>query len=80
MKLYDGKWVQRGALPAHAIFNLNGPADNQLYVPVGSEGWQDKGNAFNLSTQEFEHIPAHWEVFEVDIPRSRANWAEEAQP
>lgn len=80
MKCYEGKWVQRGALRPHAVFNLNGGADNQLYIPVGAEGWKDRCNAFNLSTQEFEQIPSHQEVFEVDLSRSRANWEEDENP
>ena len=71
---YSGEWTVCGALQHDGLFTLNGPDDNQLYLPVGAEGWKDGGNAFNLLTQEFESIPAHWDVFEVDILRSRANW------
>lgn len=71
---YSGEWTVRGALKNDGIFTLNGPDDNQLYMPVGAEGWKDGGNSFNLSAQEFESIPAHINVFEIDIPRSRANW------
>ena len=71
---YSGEWTVRGALKNDGIFTLNGPDDNQLYLPVGAEGWKDRCNAFNLSTQEFESIPAHAYVFEIDILRSRANW------
>ena len=74
MKRYDGKWTVRGALQHDCLFTLNGPDDSQLYLPVGAEGWKDGCTAFNLSTQEFELVPAHADVFEVDILRSRANW------
>lgn len=77
---YDGKWTVCGALQHDGLFTLNGPDDNQLYIPVGAEGWKDRCNAFNLSTQEFEQIPAHQEVFEVDLSRSRANWEEDGNP
>lgn len=45
-----------------------------MIAHLGAEGWNDGGNAFNLLTQEFESIPAHADVFEIDILRSRANW------
>jgi hypothetical protein len=71
---YSGEWTVRGALKHDGLFTLNGPDDDQLYLPVGAEGWKDGCNAFNLTTREFESIPAHWAVFEIDFPRSRANW------
>lgn len=71
---YAGEWTVRGALKHDGIFTLNGPDDSKLYLPVGAEGWNDGGNAFNLLAQEFESIPAHADVFEIDILRSRANW------
>lgn len=74
---WSGGWTQRGVLGAHDLFTLNGEWDDILYIPVGAEGWADGANAFNLSTQEFEIIPQHWEVFKVDLDRSRANWSEE---
>lgn len=74
---WSGEWTQRGALGVHDLFTLNGEWDDILYIPVGAEGWADSSNAFNLSTQEFEIIPQHWEVFKVDLDRSRANWSEE---
>ena len=74
---WAGQWTQRGALNAHAFFTLNGEWDDILYIPVGSEGWADGANAFNLSTQGFESIPQHWDVFKVDLNRSRANWSGE---
>lgn len=74
---WSGEWTQEGALGAYDLFTLNGEWDDILYIPVGAEGWVDGANAFNLSTQEFEIIPQHWEVFKVDLDRSRANWSEE---
>lgn len=74
---WSGEWTQRGALGAHDLFTLNGEWDDILYIPVSAEGWTDNANAFNLSTQEFEIIPQHWEVFKIDLDRSRANWSEE---
>lgn len=74
---WSGEWTQMGAIGVHDLFTLNGEWDDILYIPVGAEGWADSANAFNLSTQEFEIIPQHWEVFKVDLDRSRANWSEE---
>lgn len=74
---WSGEWTQEGALGVHDLYTLNGEWDDILYIPVGAEGWADDSNAFNLSTHEFEIIPQHWEVFKVDLDRSRANWSEE---
>ncbi len=74
---WEGQWTQRGALGAHDLFTLEGEWDDILYIPVGAEGWADGANAFNLSAKQFEIIPAHWDVFKVDLDRSRANWSEE---
>lgn len=74
---WQGTWTQRGALNAHDLFTLNGDWDDILYIPVDAEGWADGANAFNLSAKQFETIPTHWDVFKVDLDRSRACWSEE---
>lgn len=72
-----GEWTPAGALNPHDLFTLEGEWDDILYIPVGSEGWADGANAFNLSERQFENIPNHWDVFKVDLDRSRAIWNEE---
>lgn len=74
---WQGIWTQLAALGPHDLFTLEGEWDDILYIPVGSEGWADGSNVFNLSSKGFEAIPGHWEVFKVDLDRSRACWSEE---